>query len=120
MLQSHQLRHNIFGGFLAVSHFDASHCCLSSIVIPDDYRELIGKLATVASMELDDVVMVIYLLTLDFKLAFLAVVLEVDKESDDASKQHRSNGSTSDARCFKHHARSSGCCGKEQKVNKLP
>lgn len=77
-------------------------------MILDNNRELIGDLTVFAPMELDNVVMVIHLLTFDFKLALLAVVFEVYEEGNDASEKHRGDGSTSDARCLKHYARSSG------------
>lgn len=48
-------------------------------------------------------------LTFNFKLALLAVLLEVDEESDDEDEKHRGDGSASDTRSFEHHARSAGC-----------
>lgn len=54
------------------------------ILDDDDTSDLIGDLATLASTKLDNVVMMIHLLTFDFKLTFFTVVLEVDKKTDDA------------------------------------
>lgn len=57
----------------------------SSIVILNNNRKLIGNLTVLASMKFDEIVMVANLLALDFELALLAVVLEVDKETHDTS-----------------------------------
>lgn len=77
-------------------------------MILNNNRKLIGDLTVFASMTLNNVAIVIHLLTFDFKLALFAVVFEVDEEGDDASEKHRGHSSTSDARCLKHYARSCG------------
>lgn len=69
-------------------------------MILNDNRKLIGDLAVFTSMELDEFVVMVHLLTLDFELALLAVVFEVDEEGDDAGEKHRGNGSAGDARCL--------------------
>lgn len=71
-------------------------------MILNNDRELIRDFAAIASMKLDNVVMVINLLTFNFKLALFGMILEVNKESDDTSEKHRSNSSTGDAGSFKH------------------
>lgn len=58
---------------------------MSSIVILNYYRKLVRDLTVFTSMEFDEVVVVTYFLTLNFKLAPLTVVLEVDENSYDAS-----------------------------------
>lgn len=77
-------------------------------MVLNNYRKLIGDLTILASVELDEVVVMTNLLTLDFKLALLVVILEVNEEADDAREKHRSDGSASNARRFKHHSRSGG------------
>lgn len=87
-----------------------SHCIfMSSVMILDNYSELIRDLAVFTSMKLDDVMMVAYFLTFDFKLALLALVFEVDEKSHNACKQQCRHSSTSNTRCFKHNPRSGGC-----------
>lgn len=105
-----QLVHN-FGGFLAVSFHSV---CLSSVVILDDDRKLIGDLTVFTSTEFDDVVVVTDFLTFHFELALLLMVLEVNEESDDACEKQSSNSSASYARSFEHHTRSSGCVEKNK------
>lgn len=78
-------------------------------MILDDYRELFRDFAAFASMKLDDVVMVIDLLTFNLKLTLLGVIFEVDKKGDDASKKHCCDSATGNAGGFKHDTGSSGC-----------
>jgi hypothetical protein len=101
---------------IAIYHPGIMRLLLSSIVVFDYNRELIRDLTALTPMQLNYVVMVIHLLAFDFELALLhRVLLEVDEETDDACQEQCSNGTTSDARRFQHHARSGSCCVGEEK-----
>jgi hypothetical protein len=101
---------------IAIYHPGIMRLLLSSIVVFDDYRELIRDLTALTPMQFNYVVMVIHLLAFDFKLALLhRVLFEVDEETDDACQEQCSDGTTSDTRRFQHHARSGSCCVEEEK-----
>lgn len=75
---------------------------MSSIMVFYYNSKLIWNLTTLTSMELDNVVMMIDLLTFDFKFALFCAVmfLEINKKTDDASEKKSGYCSTSDTCCL--------------------